>query len=123
MAFDFGFGGGGGWQGGVWNERYPGGGSSTQLPGGFGLPGGGGGFNLPKFGSPGVQYGVGAGLGSLANVLQAIASNNVRMVSLPPPNAVFPGLNLQFQGGMGQFGPQSLQTLQQMSQTGMPVDY
>lgn len=104
----------GGGNKGAWSEAYPGNPSGAQGGGMFGGFGGFGGMG---------GYGAGMGLNTLGAFLNAQAQNRVKMVPLPPPNALFPGINQQFTQGMGTFGPQSFDTLTQMSKTGMPVDY
>ena len=72
----------------------------------------------------GIALGAGIG-GALSGLGSKLGQNKVGFTDAPPPKALFPGLQQQYLqqvGGEGGFGAQSIDTLQEMSRTGMPVD-
>jgi hypothetical protein len=61
-------------------------------------------------------------LGTVGNVASAYAANRNTLTNIPPPQALYPGLERGFIQGLQTTGPGFLEQLSGFSETGRPVD-
>lgn len=74
---------------------------------------------------PAIFAGLGAGASAVGAGLNAASAGSTKLVQLPPPASLFPGIQGAFLNqlaGSGGAGPTAMNTMQNMAATGMPTD-